>query len=103
MIPYTCPACGTFFEFRKRVTLTVRRCPHCNEEVTVDEIDRQTLIRQERAAALLRVQIVAWTSVVLGLVAGFNARSVWVGIFTATGIAVITVVIGGLLVMAAKK
>lgn len=40
-ISYECPECRTELQFRKRVTMTKRRCPHCNHPVTVEEIDRQ--------------------------------------------------------------
>lgn len=41
MYSYTCPRCGTSFELRKRVTVTRRRCSHCNHEITPHEIDYQ--------------------------------------------------------------
>lgn len=39
---WSCPQCGTRLELRKRVTITKRRCPHCNALVTPQEIDRQS-------------------------------------------------------------
>ena len=41
MISFVCATCGEKLEFRKRVTMTVRRCPKCNSKINVDEIDRQ--------------------------------------------------------------
>jgi uncharacterized paraquat-inducible protein A len=39
---WQCPKCGTRLELRKRVTVTKRRCPHCNTLVTVQGIDHHT-------------------------------------------------------------
>jgi putative FmdB family regulatory protein len=38
---YRCPKCGTQLEFKMRVTQTKRKCPHCGEPITPEEIDRQ--------------------------------------------------------------
>ena len=44
---YVCPDCGTEFELRKRVTITRRRCSHCNLEIRTSEIDSQ-IAQKER-------------------------------------------------------
>jgi len=47
---WTCPSCGTELELRKRVTQTKRRCPHCGDPVTFQEIDRQGVERGHQEA-----------------------------------------------------
>lgn len=39
--PYVCPNCGTEIRLRKRVVTSRRRCPQCNENVSLANIDSQ--------------------------------------------------------------
>ncbi len=75
MIQYSCPSCGTPFEFRKRVTISKRRCPHCNHEVTTLEIDKQVTLQveQQRKTSELREQQRAIWFVVLGIIGAIAA------------------------------
>lgn len=60
MYNYTCPECGEELEFRKRVTITKRRCPFCNELITPREIDRQAAEVKQRQIEALRQRLVRW-------------------------------------------
>jgi predicted RNA-binding Zn-ribbon protein involved in translation (DUF1610 family) len=47
---WKCPSCGTELQLKMRVTQTKRKCPHCGELVTPQEIDRQDAARRRAFA-----------------------------------------------------
>lgn len=47
MYIWICPVCETQLELRKRVTVTKRRCPHCNEPITTQAIDECAAAREK--------------------------------------------------------